>query len=257
MYERFLDGSSNLEKTFELFNGYTAEAQVNYNQHLRPEKVLNYLKLIKEKQDYETCHNFYAYILMIHGKYLQMTGLFFIFNDTPDQIGPLFERFNKDFSYFQYSFKKIHFVPASERANFGHQRNAVGVDLVTTYCCVAVVRNGNVEIIPNERGNPVTPSFVGYMNDEVFIGDSAKARITHNPQNTLFDAKSMIIRSSEQLKTPKLINHWPFDLIDFNGEPFYKILIRGDNSVISFTEVRKIKMIAEDCVEEAVTDADT
>ena len=251
MYQIFLDGSCNLENTFELFKGYAAEAQVNYNQHLRPEKVLNYMKLIKEKQVDETCHDFFAYILMIHGKYLQMMSLFFIFNDSPDQIGVMFERFNKDFSSLQYSFEKImkrdlQFIPAaniseytleenqhahdlceiskkesfdekiqkiktlvpfSERKNTGQKGNGVGIDLGTTYCCAAIVRNGKVEIIPNERGNPITPSFVGFMNDEVFIGDSAKARITQNPQNTLFDAKSMIGRTSEQLKTSKLINH--------------------------------------------------
>ena len=107
MYNMFLDGSNNVEKTFELFKGYAVEAQINYNQHLRPEKMLNYLKIIKDKQSAKYCRDFYAYILTIHGKYIQMMSIFFIMNDTPDQIEPLFTRFNEDFQSLDYGYKKI------------------------------------------------------------------------------------------------------------------------------------------------------
>ena len=54
---------------------------------------------------------------------------------------------------------------------------------------------GRVEIIPNEQGNRITPSYVGWDdNDERLIGDAAKNQATINPARTVFDAKRLIGR---------------------------------------------------------------
>ncbi|GKC57009.1 heat shock 70 kDa protein cognate 1-like protein [Tanacetum coccineum] len=62
----------------------------------------------------------------------------------------------------------------------------IGIDLGTTYSCVAVWRNNRVEIIPNEQGNRTTPSCVAFSGTERLIGDAAKNQITVNPINTVF-----------------------------------------------------------------------
>lgn len=71
---------------------------------------------------------------------------------------------------------------------------AIGIDLGTAYSCVAVFRNENVEIIPNEQGQRITPSYVAFTDTKRLIGDEAKNQVARNPKNTVFDVKRLIGR---------------------------------------------------------------
>lgn len=63
---------------------------------------------------------------------------------------------------------------------------AIGIDLGTTYSCVAIWRHGRVEIIVNEQGNMTTPSCVAFNDMDCLIGDAAKNQFALNPINTVF-----------------------------------------------------------------------
>ena len=70
----------------------------------------------------------------------------------------------------------------------GVKGTAVGIDLGTTYSCVAAwfSKHNRVEIIPNEQGNKITPSCVAWNDTELLVGEGAKNQINRNPKNTIF-----------------------------------------------------------------------
>lgn len=78
----------------------------------------------------------------------------------------------------------------------------IGIDLGTTYSCVSYTKDGkNSQVITNDQGNRITPSYVqihqrksGDFN--IKIGDLAKNSFNTNSENTICDVKRLIGKSS-------------------------------------------------------------
>ena len=87
---------------------------------------------------------------------------------------------------------------------------AIGIDLGTTYSCVAVWMNNQVEIIANDQGIRTTPSYVGFTQEERLIGQSAKNQASSNPENTIFDAKRLIGKTFTDTDIQNDIKSFPF-----------------------------------------------
>ncbi len=134
---------------------------------------------------------------------------------------------------------------------------AVGIDLGTTYSCVAVWQSeflpslegrnklislfldDRVEIIANDQGNRTTPSYVAFNDSERLIGDAAKNQVAMNPYNTVFDAKRLIGRKFADAEVQADMKHWPFKVIDKGGKPIIQVEYRGeDKQFVDFFSFR-------------------
>ena len=94
---------------------------------------------------------------------------------------------------------------------------------------VGVFKNGRVEIIPNDQGNRITPSYVAFTSEgERLIGDAAKNQLTSNPENTVFDAKRLIGREWSDQNVQKDRKLYPFKVVESSGKPSLKVHVRND-----------------------------
>ncbi|GAB7363506.1 hypothetical protein MBLNU230_g3775t1 [Neophaeotheca triangularis] len=127
---------------------------------------------------------------------------------------------------------------------------AIGIDLGTTYSCVANYEGAGVEIIANEQGSFTTPSFVSFTSEERLIGEAAKNQAAMNPANTVFDVKRLIGRRFDDPTVKKDIESWPFKIIDDNSQPKVEVDYLGETKSFSAQEISsmvlgKMKEIAE------------
>jgi len=113
----------------------------------------------------------------------------------------------------------------------------IGIDLGTTYSCVAVWQNDRVEVIANDQGNRTTPSYVAFTDTERLIGDAAKNQVAMNPHNTVFDAKRLIGRRFADPEVQADMKHWPFKVLDKGGKPAIQVEYKGESKTFTPEEI--------------------
>ena len=112
---------------------------------------------------------------------------------------------------------------------------SIGIDLGTTYSCVAVLRNGKVEIIPNENGQNLTPSIVSFIeeDDGVLVGEDTLNQLIINPKKTIYSIKRLIGRNYNDIEVQNDIksNFWTFDIIEQKQSKRPVIEIKNKNDI--------------------------
>jgi len=137
----------------------------------------------------------------------------------------------------------------------------IGIDLGTTYSCVGIYKNGKVNIIQNDQGNLITPSYVAFMeNGERLVGDAAKNQATINPENTVFDVKRLIGRnfSDKSVQADKKLV--PYKIVSDQNKPMVEVTVDGKQQKFAPEEVsamilQKMKTTAEAYLGEEVKNA--
>ncbi|CAM8899663.1 unnamed protein product [Rhodiola kirilowii] len=139
----------------------------------------------------------------------------------------------------------------------------IGIDLGTTYSCVGVYNkmNGHVEIIANDQGNRITPSWVAFTDGERLIGEAAKNQAAANAERTIFDVKRLIGRKFEDKEVQKDMKLVPYKIVNKDGKPYIQVKMKdGENKVFSPEEISsmilvKMKETAEAYLGKKIKDA--
>jgi hypothetical protein len=126
---------------------------------------------------------------------------------------------------------------------------------------VGVFKNARVEIIANDQGNRITPSYVAFTEEgERLVGDAAKNQLTSNPENTVFDAKRLIGRAWTEASVQNDKKFFPFRMKEKNGKPHVVVSVDGKDKMFAAEEISamvlvKMKEIAEAYLGKKVTHA--
>uniref|UniRef100_A0A914XXM3 Heat shock protein 70 n=1 Tax=Panagrolaimus superbus TaxID=310955 RepID=A0A914XXM3_9BILA len=97
--------------------------------------------------------------------------------------------------------------------------NAVGIDLGTSRCCVAVNRKSGIETVGLENtGERLLPSYVAYDEDNTKCGQVVADRLRNYSKATVFDSKRMIGKS--MVVIDKI---WPFKVVNIDNQVMIKL----------------------------------
>ena len=136
----------------------------------------------------------------------------------------------------------------------------IGIDLGTTYSCVGVFKNGQVEIIPNELGSRITPSVVSFTDEERLVGESAKNQAQIYPERTIYDVKRLIGRKFNDKEVQEDAKFLPYKIVNRDGKPVIQALVKGETKEMQVEEISamvltKMKNIAKNYLGTTVTHA--
>jgi L1 cell adhesion molecule like protein len=122
----------------------------------------------------------------------------------------------------------------------------IGIDLGTTYSCVAVydVDTQRVKVLPNSLGELTTPSWVAFTATGRVVGQPAKQQASMNAANTIYDVKRFIGRSLDDPVTREEAKRVPYHIVDGgNGRPVIEVDWKGAKQRLSPEEISSMVLL--------------
>jgi molecular chaperone DnaK len=134
----------------------------------------------------------------------------------------------------------------------------IGIDLGTTYSCVAVADGAGARVLLNKTGQPTTPSVVAVAESgKRLVGQLAKRQAITNPNNTVYGAKRLIGRRWSSPDVQKTLGWVSYKSVQGPHDDV-RVLLGGREYAIpeiSSMVLHEMRMVAEKALGEAVTQA--
>lgn len=139
----------------------------------------------------------------------------------------------------------------------------IGIDLGTTFSCVAVWGKDGPEILTDEDGSRTMPSYVSWApSGERFIGQRAKASAARHAKTTVYDVKRIIGQRTSDEAVKKEMKRFPFPVVEGpEGKPLIEVEIReGEKKRFAPEEISamvlgRMKQVAERALKRSVKKA--
>ena len=134
----------------------------------------------------------------------------------------------------------------------------IGIDLGTSNTCVAVVHNGQPQVILDEKGRATLPSVMSLnRKDQFYVGYMAKAQMAVQPERTIHSAKRLLGQRFDSQSVQHLLPSLTYAAVP--TEDGMTGLIVGDHcfspTEVSAAILKKVKVLAEAALGEPVEQA--
>ncbi len=134
----------------------------------------------------------------------------------------------------------------------------IGVDLGTSYSCVATMEDGQPTVIANDWGERTQASVVSFLNDgRIQVGNDAKKRLLTYPRQTIYSAKRLIGRYIFSPEAKKAQAVCSYEIVE---GPNHGIRVKVLGELLSLPQIsalvlKEMKEIAESYLGQTVTKA--
>ncbi|KAG8684114.1 hypothetical protein FRC11_012592 [Ceratobasidium sp. 423] len=103
----------------------------------------------------------------------------------------------------------------------------ISINLGTTYSCIGIYHNSQVEIITNSQGAHTTPSWVSFCNTEQIISKGAKHALHTYPSQTIYSVKCLIGCMFDELALMGDVARMTFKVANRTGRPVIQVKEQG------------------------------
>jgi molecular chaperone DnaK len=138
------------------------------------------------------------------------------------------------------------------------QGDVIGIDLGTTYSCVAVMEGDKPRVLENAEGFRTTPSVVAFKGSEKLVGQAAKRQAITNPASTFYAVKRLIGRRFEDSHIQNDVKNVSYKIVRANNGDAWVQDANGKQyspSQIGAFVLEKMKETAENHLHKKVANA--